>query len=34
VEWVKDVRLVYRLAVDEYRGSRKLQLIAEHLDPL
>jgi single-stranded-DNA-specific exonuclease len=34
VERVKDVRLVYRLAVDEYRGSRKLQLIAEHLDPL
>jgi len=36
-DWAADVqaiRLVYRLNVNEYQGNRKLQLIAEYLEPV
>ena len=36
-DWVGEadaIRLVYRLNVNEYRGRRKLQLIAEHMEPV
>lgn len=36
-EWpagVNNVQLVYRLDINEYRGVRKLQLIAEYVEPL
>jgi len=31
---VSQVRLVYRLDINEYRGQRQLQLLVEHLQPL
>ena len=31
---VKKVRLVYRLDINEWRGSRNLQLLVEHLEAL
>ena len=33
-ELVNKVKLVYRLDVNEYMGRRKLQLIAEYIEPL
>ena len=35
--WVEEadtIRLVYRLNVNEYKGQRKLQLLAEHMEPV
>ncbi|MBF8269180.1 MAG: ssDNA exonuclease RecJ [Gammaproteobacteria bacterium] len=34
VEAAESIRLVYRLNVNEYKGQRKLQLLAEHMEPV
>ena len=31
---VRNVQLAYRLDVNEYRGSRRLQFIVEHIEPV